>query len=143
MISLIRLTDNIEIKYLLLKDNLYKGLLDPTVQADFSLDILNSSILYKAIENNQVVGLFLIQEFMNNCLRFHAGVYKQFRHQKSHEYLKDCIELMRKEFNCTFMTTILKTNEPALKATMKAGFVIKAELKNASKSGDVIILGEE
>jgi hypothetical protein len=142
MISLVRLQDLIEIKYLLLKDSLYLGLLGSDLKKDFDLSFLSNKVLYKAIDNNNVVGLFMIQEFTNNCLIFHAGVYKQFRHKESHRYLQDCVKLIKEEFNCSLIAPILKSNIAAIKATEKAGFVIKTEIKNGAKGGDILILGE-
>lgn len=143
MIELIRLSDIIEIKYLLLKDDLYLGILGPSQSKDFDLNFLSTRVVYKAIDEDKIVGLFIIKEFINNCLCFHGGVFKEFRGSKTGDYIRQCVDLVKKEFNCEIIAPILKTNEAAIKAIKKANFIEKTELKNAAKEGDVLIFGEK
>lgn len=142
MISLIPIFDIDELKTLFNKDDLYKSVLGTDTLDNWTPDVQNI-LWFKAINNNKTIGVIFFRVICSNCLAFHAGVYKEFRGVNSSGYLKECLNIVRKDSNMSFVTMLNSNQLAAKKAVEAAGFIYKTTIKNGYIDGNMLLYGEE
>ena len=142
MLKLTLLKDPEYITAYIKRDHIYKQLLDVDNLSHFIPDFFRTAWIQ--LELGRVkIGVFVIQELNAHCIIFHGGVFKEYRHKESDQYLKDCLSQLRKFFpKSSFITTVPETNIVAQKLVEKAGMIKKCNLPSACKSGNLIIYSE-
>lgn len=139
MIELLKIIVPNYLKFLLLKDNIYKNLL--------YLENLNNwepdrSIEWFAVyENYNNIGLFAIRHIHTTCIDYHGACYKEFYSHKNKERLLEIIEKLKQRYKgYKIITTVPSNNKLALKINQKAGLKQVCKLDKACKNHDLIIL---
>lgn len=140
-IHLQELTNPFAIKQLMLYDNIHQAVI---LDSDMDNWIPNpQSGYYCVYKDDSPMGILVLERFCSNALMYHGGIFEAQRHNNTGEFLKALFtEIKELSNNKKLFTTILTTNEPALKAVKKAGFKELCVLKEASVKGDMILLSE-
>lgn len=139
---LTRLTDVSQVKQLVSRDVLYKTMLEMEHLDGYVPDLSMSSWLL-VNKDGLDVGILMLRPFGGNCINFHGGVFKEHRNQGTAELVKECLELVRKQFHNVFITTINEHNIISIKLVKKIGLIEKTRIVNGYKTGDLIIFGEK
>ncbi len=142
-LSLIPIKEIRTLKKYLLRDELYKSILDIDELEDYKPD-LNESLWCLVKEDEKEKALLLFKQFSSNCIEFHGGVFKVHRSQDTSNQLKFLLKKIKEgNAGAPLVTKIVSTNIPALKVVEKMGFIQKCVIKNGARSGDLVVLGEE
>lgn len=142
LVTMRRLLDAEEVKRLVHKDVLYKTMLEIGTLEGYVPD-LHVSAWFLVSRDGIEVGIMIAKPFGTNCINFHGGVFKEFRGQETPELVRECLEILRKQFNGVFMTTVNEHNTASIKLVKKLGMIEKTRIVNGYKTGDLIIFGEE
>ncbi len=141
-ISLTNITDPEIIKYLLFKDNLYKGIGQVDTEITLNPDIYNVN-WYQIIVDDKLTGLIFVKLLVGNTMCFHGGAYKAHRGENSGRILKECLKQLRNIYKCTFVSTVPESNRLAANLLKKAGLIQKTIIINGYKKSNMILFGEE
>lgn len=101
------------------------------------------SIYFCVWRDDAPTGVLILERFSSNAVMFHGGIFKEQRHKNSDLFMKELYkEIKNISNNKQIFTTILTTNEPALKLIKKSGLKELCVLTKASVKGDMILLSE-
>lgn len=133
--NLIKLTEPNFIRDLLKRDNLYLTILGNIDINSWEPDLKTTS-WFTHYFNNDPIGIIFFRDFAPNILAYHGGLFKEYRGKNSIQILSDCLEFVRKQVNCKFITTVSLNNRAALALDKKLNF------KELATINDIVILGE-
>jgi hypothetical protein len=142
MITLQKLLNPEDIIQLLIVDNIYNDCFK-------SNDIYNEKIDFKhhlwfeVIKDNKSMGILWLTDFSHNCVTFHGGLFKEFRGPNTIEILIECLnQIKQKVPQLTLFTTVVQTNNKALKLMNKLNFKKIMTIPNGAGNTDLIVYGE-
>jgi len=119
------------VKHLLLRDNLYMQIMG--VKEYVPVDLEQVKVLL-ATENDNSIGVIILQPSINNTVIFHAGLYKEYRGIKTVWYLKKCLKILKPlVFPFHIITLVPEDNKLAI-AVDKKVFKYKTKIIIEQKS---------
>ena len=141
-INLVKLEDSLHIKTILFKDKLYKAILG---NADFDAwePNLKNTAWFLIQKNNCSIGVIFFTEVSYQLVSIHTGLYKAFRGNETPKIIKLCLDYIKRETNCSFLTTIPSKNKAALQLGKKLNFKIIKTIKNGCVDDDLCLLAEK
>ncbi len=139
MIRLELLNNTDKFKPAIMKDDLYKSI-SPELNLE-KVDFCNTLYFLANNENNQSLGILILQPFSPNCLQFHGGVYKEFR-GRGRLYIKEVIQIVKDAYNVQLVSTTYESNRPARNILKKLGFIEKTIIYDGYLNGNLVLFAE-
>lgn len=141
MLELYKLEDSFEVKTLLNRDELYKGVLGLDSIEEWNPEF-NLTAWFEVKQDNQGIGLIILRDFSYNTITFHGGLFKKYRSPNSHLLLKNCLDFFRQQKPYKFITTVNAANKAAIRLAKKAGFRIGSIIPNGCEDNNLLIFVE-
>lgn len=98
---------------------------------------------FKIIEDEEIIGLFVLQALTDRCASFHGGLYKTFRHQHTAKILHRCLDIIHNLLPYSLITYVNINNIPMIKVLEKTGLTRQMTIKNGYKTGDMLVYSED
>lgn len=120
-------------------DKVYKNLVGVNDLEVWTPDVVFTAWFYAIDEDHNTrepLGIIVFKEWTNHVVCYHGAMYKKHRGSKTPAYLKECLEIVRKQLDCKFVTTVPESNLLARRLNKALGMKLKTIIPEGYRTKD-------